>query len=206
MLGMTLPPCCPYQPRRSVSPHQSLATIHAAFARKVRARPSGCSTLEAIWVHLRYGPVARLPSLRDGFVNRLQDYQFPSFLLFKLRGSGLLPRWDSHPLFMPAFAGRTHIRTDLPERAFGKVFRRLPYPVPGADWGRGSHRGRLKERRARESPCRFGEIHAFGEGGPAGARAHGPADRKAGPKDGIGVPLIDCLLPPIHGLFRFPAV
>src|SRR5215471_17917591 len=107
LLGMTLPPCCPYQPRRSVSPHQSLATIHAAFARKVRARPSGCSTLEAIWVHLRYGPVARLPSLRDGFVNRLQDYQFPSFLLFKLRGSGLLPRWDSHPLFMPAFAGRT---------------------------------------------------------------------------------------------------
>ena len=107
MLGMTLSPCCPYQPRRSVSPHQSLATIHAAFARKVRARPSGCSTLEAIWVHLRYGPVARLPSLRDGFVNRLQDYQFPSFLLFKLRDSGLLPRWDSHPLFMPAFAGRT---------------------------------------------------------------------------------------------------
>src|ERR1017187_8898320 len=24
----------------------------------------------------------------------------------------LLPRWDLHPLFMPAFAGRTHIRTD----------------------------------------------------------------------------------------------
>src|SRR6516164_5077616 len=88
---MTLPPCCPYQPRRSVSPHQSLATIHAAFARKVRARPSGCSTLEAIWVHLRYGPVTRLPSLRDGFVNRLQDYQFPSLLLFKLRGFGLYP-------------------------------------------------------------------------------------------------------------------
>ena len=36
--------------------------------------------------------------LEDGFVNRLQDSQFPSFLLFKLRGLGLLPRWDSHPL------------------------------------------------------------------------------------------------------------
>ena len=117
MLGMTLPPCCPYQPRRSVSPHQSLATIHAAFARKVRARPSGCSTLEAIWVHLRYGPVTRSPSLRDGFVNRLQDYQFPSFLLFKLRGSGLLPRWDSHPLFMPAFAGRTLPGTNIAKLA-----------------------------------------------------------------------------------------
>ena len=123
-----------------------------------------------------------------------------------LRGSGLLPRWDSHPLFMPAFAGRTHIRTDLPERAFGKVFRRLPYPVPGADWGRGSHRGRLRDRRARESPCRFGEIHAFGEGGPAGARAKGLTNRKARPNDSAWAPLIDHPLPPIHGLLRFPAV
>jgi hypothetical protein len=68
-----------------------LATLHAAFARKVRARPSGCSTFEAIWVHLRYGPVARSPSISDGFVNRLQDFQFPSFLLFKLRGSNFYP-------------------------------------------------------------------------------------------------------------------
>jgi len=71
---------------------------------------------EAIWVHLRYGPVARSPSLIDGFVNRLQDFQFPSFLLFKLRGFELLPRWDFHPLFMPAFAGRTLI-VPYPQKA-----------------------------------------------------------------------------------------
>src|ERR1700751_2006431 len=65
--------------------------LHAAFARKVRARPSGFSTFEAIWVHLRYGPATRSPSFSDGFVNRLQDVQFPSFLLFKLRGL------DSYP-------------------------------------------------------------------------------------------------------------
>jgi hypothetical protein len=65
------------------------------------------STFEAIWVDLRYGPVTRSASFLDGFVNRLQDAQFPSFLLFKLRGFELLPRWDFHPLFMPAFAGRT---------------------------------------------------------------------------------------------------
>jgi hypothetical protein len=70
------------------------------------------SPFEAIWVHLRYGPVIRSPSFIDGFVNRLQDFQFPSFLLFKLRGFELLPRWDFHPLFMPAFAGRTLTRTD----------------------------------------------------------------------------------------------
>jgi hypothetical protein len=44
--GVTLPPCCPYQPRRSVSPHQSLATIHAAFARNGRDRPSGYTPLK----------------------------------------------------------------------------------------------------------------------------------------------------------------
>src|SRR3989442_6053200 len=48
----------------------------------------------------------------DGFVNRLQDSQFPSLIIFKLRGFELLPRWDFHPLFMPAFAGRTLISTN----------------------------------------------------------------------------------------------
>jgi len=61
-------------------------------------------------------PGGSLTILLDGFVNRLQDLQFPSFLLFKLRGFELLPRWDFHPLFMPAFAGRTHIRSNPPDR------------------------------------------------------------------------------------------
>ena len=43
-----------------------LATLHAAFARKVRARPSDCSTFEAIWVYLRYGPATRSPPFSDG--------------------------------------------------------------------------------------------------------------------------------------------
>ena len=58
-------------------------------------------------------PSDSLTILEDGFVNRLQELQFPSFLLFKLRGLGLLPRWDSHPLVMPAFAGRTLVVTNL---------------------------------------------------------------------------------------------
>jgi hypothetical protein len=36
-------------------------------------------------------PSDLLTILEDGFVNRLQDFQFPSFLLFKLRGL------DSYP-------------------------------------------------------------------------------------------------------------
>jgi hypothetical protein len=62
-------------------------------------------------------PGDSLAILLDGFVNRLQDFQFPSFLLFKLRGFELLPRWDFHPLFMPAFAGRTLQGANLDDRA-----------------------------------------------------------------------------------------
>ena len=76
MLSLPIPPKC-----FAATVH---ATFHAAFARKVRARPSGLSTFEAIWVYLRYGPATRSPSFSDGFVNRLQDFQLPSFLLFKL--------------------------------------------------------------------------------------------------------------------------
>jgi hypothetical protein len=36
-------------------------------------------------------PGNSLAILEDGFVNRLQDSQFPSFLLFKLRGLGSYP-------------------------------------------------------------------------------------------------------------------
>ena len=83
MLSLPTPPKC--------FAASALATLHAAFAREVRARPSGFSTFEALWVYLRYGPVTRSPSLLDGFVNRLQDSQFPSFLLFKLRGLSSYP-------------------------------------------------------------------------------------------------------------------
>ena len=36
-------------------------------------------------------PGHSLTILLDGFVNRLQDFQFPSFLLFKLRGFDFYP-------------------------------------------------------------------------------------------------------------------
>jgi hypothetical protein len=63
-------------------------------------------------------PGDSLAILVDAFVNRLQESQFPSFLLFKLRGLNFLPRWDSHPLFMPAFAGRTLAGSNLPHADF----------------------------------------------------------------------------------------
>src|SRR5215469_4747811 len=57
-----------------------------------------------------------------------------------------------------------------------------------------------------ELPCRLGEVHALGERGPAGARTQSFAGHQAWRNDGIGVPLIDCLLPPVRGLLCFPSV
>jgi hypothetical protein len=94
-----------------------LATLHAAFARKVRARPSDCSTFEAIWVYLHYGPATRSPPFSDGFVNRLQDFQFPSFLLFKLRSLDSYPGGTlTHCSCQPSLDA--HI--SLPIRRLGK--------------------------------------------------------------------------------------
>ena len=59
-------------------------------------------------------PSVSLTILEDGFVNRLQDSQFPSFLLFKLRGLDSYPGGTFTQLFMPAFAGRTLIGTNVP--------------------------------------------------------------------------------------------
>jgi hypothetical protein len=116
----------------------ALATLHAAFAREVRARPSGFSTFEALWVYLRYGPVTRSPSLLDGFVNRLQDSQFPSFLLFKLRGLSSYPdgtfthcscppSLDAHfPLLISCWLDRTTARADTTPGRLHSVLRWVP--------------------------------------------------------------------------------
>ena len=83
MLSLPTPPKC-----FAASVH---ATFHAAFARKRGARPSGLSTFEAIWVHLRYGPATRSPSLKMASSIGFRMESFLPTLLFKLRGL------DSYP-------------------------------------------------------------------------------------------------------------
>jgi hypothetical protein len=56
--------------------------------------------------------VTRSPSLLDGFVNRLQDSQFPSFLLFKLRGFDFYPGGTFPHCSCQPFAGRTLLVTN----------------------------------------------------------------------------------------------
>jgi hypothetical protein len=47
LLCVSLPSCCRFSPRQSGSPLQSGATIHAAFAVQLPARPLGPLTFEA---------------------------------------------------------------------------------------------------------------------------------------------------------------
>jgi len=66
-------------------------------------------------------PGDSLTILLDGFVNRLQNGKFLPHPAIQATGLGLLPRWDSHPLVMPAFAGRTLSVTDRSQRVAGKI-------------------------------------------------------------------------------------
>jgi hypothetical protein len=94
VLSLPTPPKC-----RAASVR---ASLHAAFARNVRAQPSGCSTFKAIWVHLHYGPVTRSPSLKMDSSIGFREGSFLPTLLFKLRGldsypGGTLTHWSSQP-------------------------------------------------------------------------------------------------------------
>ncbi|MDB6032649.1 MAG: hypothetical protein JWM16_2987 [Verrucomicrobiales bacterium] len=85
MLSMTLSPCYPYQPRRSVSPHQS-CDAPCCLRPKSEGSAFGLQYSRGHTGSLALRPGNSLTILLDGFVNRPQDFQFPSFLLFKLRG------------------------------------------------------------------------------------------------------------------------
>ena len=90
MLSMTLSPCCPYQPRRSVAPQQSMR-------RSMLPSPeNGRLGLRILSFQGHMGLLALRPGdsltiLVDGFVNGLQESQSPSFLPFKLRGLDFYP-------------------------------------------------------------------------------------------------------------------
>ena len=72
-------------------------------------------------------PGDSLATLIDGFVNRLQNGKFPLHPAIQATGPGLLPRWDLHPLFMPAFAGRT-LRSTNSDVVFQEVPSAISFP------------------------------------------------------------------------------
>ncbi len=105
------------------------ATRHAAFARKVRARPSDFSTFEAIWVHLRYGPVTRSPSLKMALSVGFRTFSFlpacySSYGALDFYPGGTLTHW-----LMPAFTGRTLHITNPPREWSAQQNRRNSVPV-----------------------------------------------------------------------------
>jgi len=90
LLSMTLSPCCPYNPAevfRRISPCNAPCCLRP----KSESSAFGLQYFRGHMGSLALRPGNSLAILEDGFVNRLQDSQFPSFLLFKLRGL------DSYP-------------------------------------------------------------------------------------------------------------
>ena len=76
MLGMSLPPCRRYHPAGVVRRFSQSAAPHAAFTLRLRARPLGLLTVEAIsaftFVTARRLTVHPI----DGVVDRLQRFSF----------------------------------------------------------------------------------------------------------------------------------
>jgi hypothetical protein len=63
-------------PARVARRYSQFATIHAAFALRLRARPQGKHFRGHLCVYFRYGPMARHHP-KDDAVNRFQEFGFP---------------------------------------------------------------------------------------------------------------------------------
>jgi hypothetical protein len=101
----------PLSPRQSGSPLQSGATIHAAFALRLRTRPLGKHSRGHLCVHFRYGPMACHHPKGD-VVDRFQKFGFPPPCYPSYGASDFCPGGTHLPLNTPAFAGHTTRQAD----------------------------------------------------------------------------------------------
>src|SRR5450755_1292625 len=76
LLSMSLPSCCRSHPARVARRYGQFATIHAAFALRLWARPPDTHFRGHLCVHSRYGPMARHHP-KDDAVDRFQKFGFP---------------------------------------------------------------------------------------------------------------------------------
>jgi hypothetical protein len=118
LLCVSLPSCCRFSPRQSGSPLQSGATIHAAFAVQLPARPLGPLTFEATsaFTFVTAQWLTVIP--KDDLVDRLQRFSFLPPCYPSYEASDFCPGGTHLPLNTPAFAGHTTGRADFPHPAF----------------------------------------------------------------------------------------
>ena len=106
MLGMTLSPCRRYQPRRSGSPRRHPCDDPCCLRLKREGSAFGLQYFRGHMglLSLRPGDSLTIPRWLRQWASGLSVSLLPAI---QATGRWLLPRWDSLPLFMPAFAGRT---------------------------------------------------------------------------------------------------
>ena len=107
-------------PRRGSSPLQSGATIHAAFALRLRARPPEKHFRGHLCVHFHYSPMARHHP-KDDAVNRFQKFGFPPSCYPSYEASDFYLGGFVFPLNTPAFAGHTTGRALFEHPAFRQI-------------------------------------------------------------------------------------
>ena len=114
MLSMPLSPYHRSHPAGISSRLSQFSATSAAFALRLQARLPGILTFGATdaFTFVTVRQLARIP---NGLLCQwASDIWFPSYLPFKLRGSGFSPRQDYPLLNMPALTGRTTGRDSLP--------------------------------------------------------------------------------------------
>jgi len=94
-------------------PADALRELNKYYPDVIKLKEAPDGTLLAIFgdvAHPAWDHALRIKDIDADGVN-LELLSFPPVYI-SLDGLELLPRWDFHPLFMPAFAGRTLLRTN----------------------------------------------------------------------------------------------
>src|SRR5262245_52880585 len=106
-LGASLPSCCCFNPAGAKRRISQIATLRAAFAHFVRARPPGTLVSRPDLHSLSLRPDDSLTILKDGFVDRLQRFGFSPPCYPSYKASDYYLDGTHLPLNTLAFAGRT---------------------------------------------------------------------------------------------------
>src|SRR5262245_57636726 len=106
-LGASLPSCCCFNPAGAKRRISQIATLRAAFAHFVRARPPGTLVSRPNLHSLSLRPDDSLTILKDGFVDRLQRFGFSPPCYPSYKASDYYLDGTHLPLNTLAFAGRT---------------------------------------------------------------------------------------------------
>jgi hypothetical protein len=109
LLSASLPSCCRSHPAGVARRYGQFATIHVAFALRLRTQPPEKHSRGHLCVHFHYGPMARHHPKEDA-VNRFQKFGFPPLCYSSYEAPDFCPGGFCHPTEQASLRW-THNRT-----------------------------------------------------------------------------------------------